>query len=78
MHDLSLAAQYCDRLVMLSNGRIYAEGPPRDVLTVENIARVYGADVAVISHPESGSPVVLPIRGSASVARDAEESGAVE
>ena len=63
---------------MLSNGRIYAEGPPKDVLTVENIARVYGADVAVISHPESGSPVVLPIRGSSSVGRNVEKSAAVE
>ncbi|MCH9011381.1 MAG: heme ABC transporter ATP-binding protein [Chloroflexi bacterium] len=78
MHDLTLAAQYCDRLVMLSNGRIYAEGPPQDVLTVENIARVYGADVAVIPHPESGSPVVLPIRGAAFAIREGEKSGSVE
>ena len=78
MHDLTLAAQYCDRLVMLSNGRIHAEGRPQDVLTVENISGVYGAEVAVIPHPEGGSPVVLPIRGSASAIKDREKSGAAE
>lgn len=60
MHDLTLAAQYCDRVVMLEGGRAYAMGPPGDVLTVDNIARVYGTDVFITSHPQSGTPVVLP------------------
>ena len=63
MHDLTLAAQYCDRVVMLEGGRAYAEGPPGAVLTVDNIARVYGTDVFVISHPQGGTPVVLPASG---------------
>lgn len=60
MHDLTLAAQYCQRLVMLSAGRGYADGPPQAVLTPENISRVYGAEVLVLPHPCSGTPVVLP------------------
>jgi iron complex transport system ATP-binding protein len=60
MHDLTLAAQYCSRLVMLADGRSYAEGSPGEVLTVENIAAVYGTEVFVLSHPQAGTPVVLP------------------
>lgn len=60
MHDLTLAAQYCQRLVMLAEGRAYADGPPQAVLTPENISRVYGAEVLVLAHPSSGTPVVLP------------------
>ena len=60
MHDLSLAAHYCDRIVMLAGGRSYAEGPPRKVLTRENVAAVYGVDVVVTAHPETGAPIALP------------------
>ena len=61
MHDLTLAAQYCNRLVLLSEGRVYAEGPPESVLTRENIAKVYRADVLILPHPKAGKPVVLPV-----------------
>jgi iron complex transport system ATP-binding protein len=61
MHDLTLAAQYCNLLVMLAEGRCYAAGPPGDVLTAENISRVYGADVFILPHPQGGTPVVLPV-----------------
>ena len=60
MHDLILAAQFCDRLVMLAEGRSYADGTPADVLTVENIRAVYGVDVVVSRHPQNDIPVVLP------------------
>ena len=63
MHDLTLAAQYCSRLVMLANGSSYAEGPPEEVLTRENIAEVYGADVFVLPHPQGGTPIVVPTSG---------------
>ena len=66
MHDLTLAAQYCDRLVMLAEGRSYAEGPPAAVLTAENISRIYGADVFILPHPQAGTPVVLPVSSSES------------
>ena len=61
MHDLSLAAQYCNRVVLLSAGRCYAEGPPKDVLTPDNISNVFGVEVSILSHPNGGAPVVLPV-----------------
>ena len=61
MHDLTLAAQYCDRLLMLSEGRVYVEGTPEAVLTTENVSTVYGAEVFILQHPKAGRPVVLPV-----------------
>ena len=42
LHDLNLAAQYCDRLVLLKKGQLYAEGKPAEVITAANIQAVYG------------------------------------
>lgn len=42
LHDLTLAARYCDRLLLLSRGRLIADGPPAEVLTADRLARVYG------------------------------------
>ena len=64
LHDLNLAAEYCDRLVLINNGRIYAEGTPSEVITADNIKEVYGAGSYVYSHPLSGLPAVLPNAGS--------------
>ncbi len=61
MHDLTLAGQYADRLVLLNEGRIAAEGAARDVLTRPLIAEHYGADVRVLGEPDSGV-VVVPVR----------------
>jgi iron complex transport system ATP-binding protein len=60
MHDLPLAGQYAERLVLLDGGRVVVEGPAKEVLTEENLARFYGARVRII-HDE-GRPVVLPVR----------------
>ena len=65
MHDLTLAGQYCQSLIMLSEGGVYAEGPPEDVLTEENVSAVYGARVSILPHPDGGTPVVLPVSDSA-------------
>ncbi len=59
MHDLNLAAQYSDRVVLLSEGRIWAEGSPREVITRENIREVYKTEVDVYPHPINGIPCVL-------------------
>ncbi len=61
MHDLTLAAQYCDRILMLSEGRVHAGGTPEETLTEENIRAVYGARVLVAAHPHAAAPVVLPV-----------------
>jgi iron complex transport system ATP-binding protein len=58
LHDLNLAAQYCDRLIMLSSGRIYAEGVPAEVLTEKNIGKVYGTSVHIFPHPVNRIPTV--------------------
>jgi len=63
MHDLTLAAQYADRMVLLDRGRVAADGPPRDVLTEEAIARHYGASIDVI--PVDGRVAVIPRRTAA-------------
>src|SRR5690606_20459193 len=47
LHDLNLAATYCDRLYLLQYGRIVANGPPRDVLTPSLIESVYGVRAEV-------------------------------
>ncbi|MCI0783488.1 MAG: ABC transporter ATP-binding protein [Chloroflexi bacterium] len=63
VHDLTLAAHYCDRLVMLSAGSVSAEGAPEDVLRPELLSEVYGVPVTVIPHPDTGRPVVAPSDG---------------
>jgi iron complex transport system ATP-binding protein len=60
LHDLNLAAVYCDRLVLLSQGRIVADGSPAEVITHANILAVYGTLAHVMAHPESGRPYILP------------------
>ncbi|GIT81359.1 hemin import ATP-binding protein HmuV [Leifsonia sp. LS1] len=62
LHDLNLAAAYADRVVLLSDGRVVADGTPEDVLTAERVAAVYAYPVDVIPHPGSGAPLVLPVR----------------
>ncbi|MBN1314694.1 MAG: heme ABC transporter ATP-binding protein [Anaerolineales bacterium] len=59
-HDLNLAAQYCDELVLLKEGQIVAKGTPGNVLTPHLIQKAYGANVGVLPHPTNGLPVVYP------------------
>lgn len=59
LHDLNLAAQYCERLLLISEGRVFAEGTPAQVITEANIKRVYGAENCVFTHPANGLPAVL-------------------
>jgi iron complex transport system ATP-binding protein len=60
-HDLNLAAQYCDELVLLHQGQVVIQGPPDQVLTPPMLQRVYGAEVMVMPHPRNGLPVVFPV-----------------
>ena len=60
MHDLSLAGQFADRLLLLDRGRVVADGPAAQVLSEEGIAALYGASVRVIH--ENGGVLVLPRR----------------
>jgi iron complex transport system ATP-binding protein len=62
LHDLSLAALFCDPVYILAAGRMAAGGPPSAVLNEQTIRRAYGADVLVIPHPDTGEPHLIPRR----------------
>lgn len=59
LHDLNLASQYCDRLIMLSDGRVYCHGTPESVINAKTIKEVYGAEVYVYPHPINDLPATL-------------------
>ncbi len=61
LHDLNLAAMFCDSLIVLCAGRVVAAGPPADVLSTDLIRRVYGIESAIATHPATGTPVVTPL-----------------
>ncbi len=63
-HDLNLAAQFCDHLIMLDQGRKVAEGTVDEVLTRQRLASVYADELYVAEHPVNGRPMILPVRGS--------------
>ncbi|RZQ64921.1 ABC transporter ATP-binding protein [Amycolatopsis suaedae] len=56
LHDLNLAAAYCDRLYLLDGGRVVAAGPVADVLTPETVREVFGVSATLGRHPVSGAP----------------------
>jgi iron complex transport system ATP-binding protein len=60
MHDLTLAALYGERVILLDRGRVVAEGAPRDVLTSSRLGALYGAKVRVLE--EGGGLAVVPVR----------------
>jgi len=59
LHDLNLASQYCDRLILIGQGGVQADGSPDEVITADNIRRVYGAEVWVRRHPATSRPYVI-------------------
>jgi len=64
MHDLTLAGQFADHLVLLDGGRVAADGPARAVLTEQVISQHYHASVRVLEDP-GGGIVVVPVRHAA-------------
>ncbi|MCQ4271808.1 heme ABC transporter ATP-binding protein [Pseudomonas kuykendallii] len=59
LHDLNLAARYCDRLLLLGDGRPQVLGTPEEVLRAEPLKAVFGLDVLVQRHPERGHPLII-------------------
>jgi len=55
-HDMNIASEFCDRLILLQDGRIYKMGTPDEVITQENIESVYGCEVWIDQNPVSGMP----------------------
>ena len=62
VHDLSLAAAYADRIVLLEGGRVRAVGSPAEVLTAELVSEVYQHPVTVLTAPEGGELLIVPVR----------------
>ena len=61
LHDLSLAARFSDRLVVLHGGRVLADGSPWQVLTSEVLATAFGLEADVVPDPGTGTPLVIPL-----------------
>jgi len=59
LHDLNLAAQFCDKLLVLHEGRVAGVGSPEEVLTEAYISRIFRVMPSVVKHPENGAPQVL-------------------
>ena len=60
LHDINLAARYAHHLFAMCDGHLVAHGAPRDVVTPELIADVFGLDAEVIDDPVSATPLVIP------------------
>lgn len=63
LHDLNLASEYCNRIVLLNEGKIFKSGEPAEVLTYQNIETVYKTVVIVKDNPISHKPYVLLVSG---------------
>ena len=59
LHDLNLAAQFCDELVLVSGGRVVCTGPPREVLSAANVERWFGIACHIYPHPWLDVPQVI-------------------
>jgi ABC-type cobalamin/Fe3+-siderophores transport system ATPase subunit len=60
-HDVNLAAEFADEVMLLEKGRTIEIGPPREVLTPELLGRVFDLRVLVDAHPISGAPRITPV-----------------
>lgn len=61
LHDLNLAGEYCDRLLLMNEGRLIKQGTPQEVLTYSLLESVYQTPVVVQPSPLSGRPFVFPV-----------------
>ena len=60
LHDLNLAARYADELVAVKDGRVFAAGAPREMLTADLVEEVFGLPNQIAIDPVSGAPMVTP------------------
>jgi iron complex transport system ATP-binding protein len=75
-HDINLASQYCDRILMMKRGRLMTLGSPREVITVPALEEVYGCRVLIDGHPDTGLPrVCLPFEETSASRRTAIRQG---
>ncbi|MCX8187125.1 MAG: ABC transporter ATP-binding protein [Nitrososphaeria archaeon] len=62
IHDLNLASRYCDRIILLNEGVIAAVGKPIEVITAENLRKVFKVDAKITHDPETNSLNIIPIK----------------
>jgi iron complex transport system ATP-binding protein len=62
LHDLTMAARYCDRLLLMDDGRLVADGAPMEVLTADNLRQVYG--IRALIDGGTTAPMVVPLERS--------------
>lgn len=59
IHDINLAAQYCDELVALKKGQVLKQGKPTEIMTSAVLEEIYSIQMNIIEHPQTGKPVAL-------------------
>jgi len=59
MHDLNLAARCSDQIVLMQCGEVVTSGAPEQVLTPDNIRRVFEVEAEIVVHPQTGKPLVI-------------------
>jgi ABC-type cobalamin/Fe3+-siderophores transport systems, ATPase components len=59
LHDLNLASRYADRVLLMQNGHLLADGPPRQTMTAPLLHRLYGVGPELWHHPVDGRPLVV-------------------
>ncbi|UEM19665.1 ATP-binding cassette domain-containing protein [Skermanella mucosa] len=57
LHDVNMAARYCDEILALGGGRLVARGSPGEIMRPEMLARIYGLPMGVLPHPATGQPI---------------------
>ncbi|WBV56750.1 heme ABC transporter ATP-binding protein [Chryseobacterium daecheongense] len=59
LHDLNLAAQYADKILLMKSGRVSAYGTPQEVFTAENITKAYNFPCTICEHPITNNPMII-------------------
>lgn len=59
LHDVNMAARFCDDVVALRGGRLIARGAPADIVARDRLKAIYGLDMEVLRHPDSGAPLAF-------------------
>ncbi|MEZ8009844.1 MULTISPECIES: ABC transporter ATP-binding protein [Vibrio] len=57
LHDVNMAAKFSDHLIALHSGKVIASGSPKDLMTPETLMQIYGMELALFKHPETGQPI---------------------
>ncbi|MEV5107113.1 ABC transporter ATP-binding protein [Streptomyces massasporeus] len=78
LHDLNHAARYATHLIALREGRVIAEGAPKDIVTAGLVEEVFGLRCQVIDDPETGTPLVVPAARKARAGSAVEKAAATE